>query len=53
MSEPNDKKPTLVRFDFPPGTAAEAIAAALNAARERLMAEKAAKQAEAKKEPEQ
>ncbi|MFN9368445.1 MAG: hypothetical protein ACK6CT_06705 [Planctomycetia bacterium] len=53
MSEPNDKKPTLVRFDFPPGTAADAIAAALNAAREKLRAEMAARQAEAKKEPEQ
>ena len=53
MSEPSDKKPTLVRFDFPPGAAAEAIAAALQAAREKLMAETAAKQSHTEKEPEQ
>jgi len=53
MSELSDKKPTLVRFDFQPGTPAEVITAALNATREKLRAEKAARLANTQKEPEQ
>jgi hypothetical protein len=49
VAEETSEKP--VRFDFPVGAAAEEIADALNRARERLMAEHAAKKA--KKEQEQ
>jgi len=42
--QPPSEKP--VRFDFPVGASADAIAKALNAARERIMAEKRAKEAE-------
>ena len=52
MSEPRDAQPAPVRFDFPPGMAAEVIAAALRKARQRVMAENAAKQAAAPKPPE-
>jgi hypothetical protein len=41
--EPSEKP---VRFDFPVGASADAIAKALNAARERIMAERRAKEAE-------
>jgi hypothetical protein len=37
-------KAKLVRFDFPTGAKAEEIAAAIEAAREKIMAERAAKQ---------
>ena len=51
MPEEENQKEKPVRFDFPAGAAAEEIADALNRARERLMAEHAAKKA--KKEQEQ
>ena len=54
MPEDN-KEPKPVRFDFAPGTAADAIAKALNEARKRVMAAKKAKDGEQppKEEPQQ
>lgn len=46
MADESDKKAEEakpVRFDFPTGASAETIAKALNEARERIMAERAAK----------
>jgi len=39
---PEEKVPRLVRFDFPPGASPAEIARAIQEARERLMAERAA-----------
>ena len=47
MADENDEKAKQekpVRFDFPAGASADAIAEALNEARNRIMAEHAAKQ---------
>jgi hypothetical protein len=46
MPDEQQPKEKPVRFDFPVGASADAIAKALNAARERIMAEKRAKEAE-------
>jgi hypothetical protein len=46
MSDEQPPKEKPVRFDFPVGASADAIAKALNAARARVMAERRAKEAE-------
>jgi hypothetical protein len=47
--QPPKEKP--VRFDFPAGTSAEKIAKALNEARERVRAERAARQQQQQSKP--
>ena len=46
MNEPNksDRRSRLVRFDFPPGATSAQIAAAIEAARKKLVAEYAERQ---------
>ena len=46
MPDEQQPKEKPVRFDFPVGASADAIAKALNKARERIMAERRAKEAE-------
>ena len=44
MADERNQREKLARFDFPAGASAEQIAKALNEAREKMKAEKAAKQ---------
>jgi hypothetical protein len=44
MADEQGQKEKLVRFDFPSGAKADEIAAAIEAMRERVRAERAAKQ---------